>query len=313
MAALNVAGWETMSRFLPNVLASLIWGPILGCAATAQAVPVQAVVDSPTVTPTGTAPAALENAETTLDPASLLPDLPALPRMKASLIGGTVKKVDRVRDQLTVQVFGGGKMRILFDPRTHIYEGSAKAAAPDIHPGDRIYVDTILDGDTIFARNIRLATTAAAGKSQGVVVRYSPEKEELSVRDLLSPEPVKIRLSSATRVLHEGRTASASELMPGTLVDVEFASQKNGRDARQISILAVPGAHFTFGGTVTSLDLSTGLLVLKSSTDHKTYEIYLDPAYISVDDRLHPGADVTAETNFDGSRYTARSITVTSR
>jgi hypothetical protein len=291
----------------------MVFGSILGCAATAQAVPAQSVVDSSTVTPTGTAPATLESTETTLDPTSLLPDLPALPHRKASLIGGTVKKVDRVRDQLTVQIFGGGKMKILFDPRTHIYEGTAQASAPNIHPGDRIYVDTILDGDTIFARNIRLANTTAAGKSQGVVVSYSPDKEELTVRDLLSPEPVKIRLSTTTRIQHDGHTASAGELVPGTLVDVDFAAQKNGRDAQQISILAVPGANFTFGGTVTALDLSTGLLVLKSSTDNKTYEIYLDPKYVFADQKLRPGADVTAETNFDGTRYTARSVTVTSR
>src|ERR1700682_4699396 len=34
-----------------------------------------------------------ESAETTLDPASLLPDLPALRPAKASLIGGTIIKV----------------------------------------------------------------------------------------------------------------------------------------------------------------------------------------------------------------------------
>ncbi len=312
-----------MNRLLPNVPANMVFSSIffgliffsliLGCAAAAQAIPAQSVVDSSTVTPTGTAPATLENIDTPLDPASLLPDLPALPHRKASLIGGTVKKVDRVRDQLTVQIFGGGKMKILFDPRTHIYQGTAQASAPDIRPGDRIYVDTILDGDTIFARNIRLANTAAAGKSQGVVVSYNSDKQELCVRDLLSPEPVKIRLSSATQIQHNGRAVSAAELVPGALVDVDFAAQKDGRSAQQISILAVPGANFTFGGTVTALDLSTGLLVLKSSTDNKTYEIYLDPQYISVDQKLRPGADVTAETNFDGTRYAARSVVVTSR
>src|SRR5260370_29398898 len=46
--------------------------------------------------------------ETMVDPLSLVPDLPKLPPAKASLIGGNIGKLDRVRDQITVQVFGGG-------------------------------------------------------------------------------------------------------------------------------------------------------------------------------------------------------------
>jgi hypothetical protein len=52
------------------------------------------------------------------------------------------------------------------------------------------------------------------------------------------------------------------------------------------------------------------LLVITSSTDHKTYEIYLDPANVAFDDTLRPGVDVTADTNFDGTRYVARSLSV---
>ena len=48
----------------------------------------------------------------------------------------------------------------------------------------------------------------------------------------------------------------------------------------------VPGTDFTFAGRVISLDLHIGLLVLQSATDHKTYEIYLDPSAIAIDDRL---------------------------
>jgi hypothetical protein len=102
-------------------------------------------------------------------------------------------------------------------------------------------------------------------------------------------------------------------LITGTLVDVDFASRKNGRDAEQISILAVPGTNFTFSGEVESLDLHLGLLVLKSDTDHKTYEISLDPSNVTVDDRLRPGANVSTETNFDGTKYIAKSVTITPR
>src|ERR1035441_9356104 len=66
------------------------------------------------------------------DPASLLPDLPPVPRAKATLIGGTVERLDRVRDQLTVRVFGGSRMNILFDPRTRVYRGGAEATLADL-------------------------------------------------------------------------------------------------------------------------------------------------------------------------------------
>jgi hypothetical protein len=229
------------------------------------------------------------------------------------LLGGTVQRVDRVRDLLTVQVFGGGKVKLAFDTRTHIFEGNTLGALPDLRVGSRVYVDTILDGSTVFARNIRLAMDLSGGKSQGVVKSYRSDKEELILRDMLSPDPVKLRLTNRTQVMKDGKVGSASQLIPGTLVEVNFTSQKDVRDAQQVTILAVPGTNFTFGGTVTSLDLHIGLLVLTSSSDHKMYEIYLDPTVISVDDQLRPGADVTTVANFDGTRYVARSLTVNSR
>jgi hypothetical protein len=79
-----------------------------------------------------------------------------------------------------------------------------------------------------------------------------------------------------------------------------------------VAILAVPGSSFTFSGEVSSLDLHLGLLVLKSNTDHKTYEISLDPEVVPVSGGLRAGADVTAVTNFDGTRYTAKTLTVNS-
>jgi hypothetical protein len=248
----------------------------------------------------------------TLDPASLLPDLSPLPNTKASLIGGTIDKLDRVRDQITVRIFGGGKMTICFDPRTRIYEDGRPAAASDLRRGERIYLDTILDGSTVFARNIRLRNAAAAtGASDGIVLSYREDKRELTLRDVLSPQPLKIRLTSQTQVIHGDKSVSANSLEPGTLVAVSFSSQGSGRDvAQQISILAIPGASFTFAGRVTGLDLSTGLLVLISDTDGKTYEIHMDSAVIAVNGNLHPGANVTAVASFSGSRYVARALTV---
>jgi len=247
------------------------------------------------------------------DPASLLPDLAPVPKAKTTLIGGTVERLDRVRDQVTVRAFGGGRVKILFDPRTKIYRGKQEATVADLREGDRIYLDTILDGDTIFARSIRLKTAQAVGESQGTVVNYRSDRNELTIRDGLSPAPVRVRLSSSTRVLRGDQAVPASTLSEGCLVAVKFGSEGDGHDlAREISILALPGTRYTFAGQVVHLDLRSGLLVINSSADHKTYELYLDSS-IAPDENLHAGAAVTAVTSFEGSRYTVRSLTIDSQ
>jgi hypothetical protein len=258
--------------------------------------------------------AASEDGETTPDsavnPASLLPAVPSLPPQKASLIGGTVEKMDRVRDELTIRVFGGGKMKIAFDPRTKILKNGETALPSDLKRGDHVSIDTILNGGTVFARNIRL-TTSIPGESQGTVVGYQEVSHELDVRDRLSPRVLKLRLTPQTRVIDQGKNATPGELLRGTLVSIRFGPQKDGRNTvDEITVLAVPGRSFTFVGHVTNLDLRAGLIVLTSATDSKTYEISFDPSEMKLEDSLAQAADVTVVTQFDGSRYVARSVKV---
>jgi len=315
-----------MNRFwLALVSGIALAGSSLAGSAQEQTAPSQNVVSPSPVSPVSSMSSVSSiskdaiqpvdvDSETRLDPASLLPDLPSLPPGKASLIGGTIQTLDRVRDQITVHVFGGGKMKIFFDTRTHIYEGSRQASTSDLHPGDRVYVDTILDGSAVFAKTIRLKTTASAGESQGIITSYRGDKGELLLRDVLSPLPLRIRITPQTTIVHGDHPASAGELVSGTLVAVKFGPQQDGRDvAREVSVLAVSGGSFTFAGRVTALDLRLGLLVLTSATDNKTYEIYFDPSVIAADDNLRQAADVTVLTRFDGNRYVALSVTVNSQ
>jgi hypothetical protein len=245
-----------------------------------------------------------------VDPASLLPDLPPVPRSNASLIGGTIGRLDRVRDQVTVNVFGGGKATVLFDPRTKVYRGSQELSITDLREGERVYLDTILDGSTVFARAIRLRGTKAVGESQGVVLKYRPDRGEFTLRDGISPEPIRIRTNASTTVSQGGRTVPLSTLQAGSLIAVSFSSEGTGHDvAQNISILASPGTRIMFSGDVLHIDLRSGLLVLKSDTDGKTYELYLDPSK-TPDENLHMGVNVTVEANFQDSRYVARNVTV---
>ncbi len=248
-----------------------------------------------------------------VDPSSLLPDLPPVPRANATLIGGTVERLDRVRDRVIVHVFGGGQMMILFDPRTVVYRAGKESSVAELQQGERVYLDTILDGDKVFARTIRLTAPRATGESQGVILKYRTNRNELVLRDSISPTPVQVKLTSATQVKQGDRTLPISTLVPGTLVAIRFAPDGNGHStASQVSILALPGTQYTFAGEVVHLDLSTGLVVLKSSTDNQTYEVYLSPS-ITPDENLHPGSVVTVMTYFDGSRYLARNLTITSQ
>ena len=288
-----------------------------GSSATAS--PESARSNASTMEPTTIEPGTIEpssnnphegDADTELNPVTLLPDLAPLPRHKTSVIGGTITKLDRVRDDFTVRVFGGGNMKIYFDPRTHFYNEGDEASVSNLRPGDRVSIDTMLDGNTIFARNVRMQK-AAAGQSQGVVLSYRPDKGELTIRDALSPQPLTLHLTSKTRLLNGTRVAASGELARGTLVNVQFASQRDGHaTAEEISVLAVPGTNFTFAGRVTALDLSSGLLVLTASTDGKTYDLYLDPKTTNSNAHVRPGVHITVVTRFDGDRYVAESLTV---
>jgi hypothetical protein len=248
-----------------------------------------------------------------VDPDSLLPELPPIPSVNATLVGGTIERLDRVRDRVVVRVFGGGQMAVLFDPRTAIVQGGKAASIADLQVGQRIYLDTILDGDKVFARMIRLNALHATGQCQGVVLEYRATRNELTLRDSISPKPVEVRVTGATKVLQGERTMPITAIVPGSLVSIRFASDGTGHDtASEISILAQPGTQYTFAGEVVHIDLRTGLVVLKSSTDNKTYEVYLSSS-ITPDESLHPGALITVVAGFDGSRNLARNLSINSQ
>lgn len=176
-----------------------------------------------------------------------------------------------------------------------------------------MYLDTILDGSTIFARTMRLDASRATGESQGVVMKYRSDRGELTYRDSLSPDPVRVHITSATKVKEGDHPANVSALVTGSLISIDFTSDGAGRNtANEISILALPGTRYTFAGEVVHIDLRSGLLVLNSSTDHKTYEVYLSPS-ATPDENLHPGANVNVVTIYDGSRYVVRDITISMR
>jgi len=293
------------------LMSRLLIFTLLGGVAAAQAVP-------SSFSSNGRVPAA-DPADTTTpaeisglaNPASRLPDLLPQPTGKPTLIGGIISKADGLRDEITIKVFGGKSTRILFDGRTHFYRDGAPASADDLRDGERVYIDTMLAGTSIFAKNIRVVTQGSAGQGSGQIVSYDNRTGALTMSDEISPQGLKLHVLPTTTISRGDRAVSSSELVPGTLVSIAFAPNP-GREpvARQISILANPGNTFVFQGRVVQLDVHIGLLMVIDPRDQKTYEISFDPNRMNVSDNLREGANVQATTTFDGSHYVASSIQV---
>ncbi len=230
---------------------------------------------------------------------------------KTTLMGGTIRNLDYVRDKVTVRVFGGRDVVILYDDRTKFYRDGLAASARELQTGSRIYVDTAMAGSDIFARSIRILTQSANGESNGQIESYDPNSGELVVRDILATEPAKFQLAPNASILRDGRPTSNADLHPGTLISLKFGPAAKGPGlVREISILAEPGSEFIFVGRVTHLDVHAGLVVLVDPRDSKSYDIHFDPAMSDVEDSLQEGMDITVTTNFDGANYTAKSIVV---
>lgn len=232
-------------------------------------------------------------------------DLPRLKQSRASLVGGTLGNIDRLRDRFTLHLFGRGKMTIVFDPRTRFLRDGKAAGAQDIHPGDRVYVETVLDGTAVFAKSIHVFTGAALGVTLGQVIAYDAAQGNLSIRDPLSSRPVQFHVTSKTIITGAG-------VGPGALVQVSFLGGKGPASVREILVLAAPGSVFTFAGRITFLDFSSHELVLANTSDDNRYEIQFNPAAIEADakEHLQEGARVSIAARFNGQRYVAESVTL---
>jgi hypothetical protein len=246
-----------------------------------------------------------------------MPALPSPPQGKSTVIGGEIRKVDAVRDQFTLAVFGGRPIKILFDARTQLYRDGIKLAPGDLHPGERASVETLLNETDIFALSVRMLSRPPEGTFQGQVLRYNPGTGEVTISGTLSHEPITLRVPAGTPVLRgeqavlPSAASGSSDLMARALISIKFESDHQGGGvATQITLLAAPGSTFVFNGNVSFLDLHSGRLVLSDARDDKSYQIVFDPAHFPMSRRLHQGDHVTVTANFDGARFVARSIAI---
>jgi hypothetical protein len=242
--------------------------------------------------------------------------LPPSPKGKSTILGGEIRFVDPVKDEILLKAYGQKPVKILFDERTQVFRDGKRIPLLSLHTTDHASIQTTLDGDNIFALSIHILSRAPEGDYQGKVVTYDPGTTELTLNSVVSQQPLKLLVPHDTPIVREGQSAftaqhpGAADLVHGALVSLKFESDNRGRGiATKISVLAVPGADFVFIGNISSLDLHAGHLVVTDPRDDSTYEITFD-ARISSNENLHEGDHAIVKATFDGNNYVASSITV---
>ncbi|HTW49048.1 MAG TPA: hypothetical protein VMD92_13940 [Acidobacteriaceae bacterium] len=244
--------------------------------------------------------------------------LPPDPSGPSTVIGGEIRSVDPVRDQIALRVFGGSRtMKILYDERTQVYRNGQRISVLDLKPEDHASVETTLDGDNVFALRIHMLSELPQGECDGQVLSYNPRNSEMIVNSALSPQSVRIRVPAGTPVVRVGQpdfTAGQrgiDDLMRGSLVDVKFQPGVNGLGvAARIEVLATPGSTFVFSGDVSYLDVPGGQLVIVDPRDNRSYRFAFNAWQFTVARQLHQGSHVRVTASFDGSRYRADQITI---
>jgi hypothetical protein len=243
--------------------------------------------------------------------------LPSAPNGKSTVLGGEIRKVDPVRDELILGVFGQRPVKILFDARTQFYLDGKEIPLGKLRPTHHASVQTVLNGTDIYALSIHTLSQLPEGEYQGQVISYNSVTRELIVSAALSRPPFTLLVAPDTRIAREGpgllsfALTGASDLVKGTLISIEFTSDRKGRGvASQIAILATPGSEFAFSGSLSALDLHSGLMVLVDPRDNKSYQIYFDSTQLPASQNLHEGDNVSVTAKYDGTRYVASALTV---
>jgi hypothetical protein len=249
-------------------------------------------------------------------PSGNLPAMPPVPGGKSTIMGGEIRNVDPLHDQFSLNVFGQRPMKILFDERTRVYRDGKSIPLLELASADHASVQTVLDGTKVFAISIHILSQSPAGECQGQVVKYNSGSGELTLDSSLTHEPIKLLAPAGTPIVRVGQStftsgnSGSSDLVQGAIVTVKFASDSHGRDvASRIEVFAVPGSAFVFAGTISSLDLHTGSMVVVDPRDGQSYLIFFDSARTPESQDMHTGEQVRVSATYNGEHYVADEIT----
>ncbi len=243
-----------------------------------------------------------------------LADVPPLPRGKSTILGGKIGNIDQVRDQFVLRVYGEKPMKILYDERTQVFKDGNKIPLRELGPAEHASVQTTLDGSKIFALSIHILSTNPTGTYEGRILDYDQGSGVLTMIGQGTNAQFTVHVTNQTKVSREGQATFTAEdggqkdLTRGALVSLNFEPDNRGQGtAEQITILATPGAVFVFTGTVSSMNIASGYLMVVDPRDQRSYQIHFNPQDPVVL-KLHQGDQVRIEANYDGTRYAATRI-----
>jgi hypothetical protein len=141
------------------------------------------------------------------------------------------------------------------------------------------------------------------------VLSYDPGRGLLKVRDIISSQPLTLRLSSRTDIRSGDQPAGAADLVNGTLVQISFQGVSDGPSvAEKIKVMARPGSTFVFTGRIAVIDLRDSHVTLYEQSGQNTFEVGLHSLPANERLGLKQGADVIVHARFDGEKYEAQSI-----
>jgi len=241
---------------------------------------------------------------------SEFPDVPPLPKVPASFIGGTVERVDPIHDRIVLRAFGGGHFTIDLDVRTHIVRGAAPAELREVRAGARVYVDSIQKDGRVFAKTLHIEDAGSVlGETRGQVLSYDAGHGLLKVRDIISAQPLNLRLTPRTEIHSGDQVIKPSQLVRGSLVQIGFQGVSDGPSvAEKVNVLAQPGSSVVFTGRIAVIDLRDSHLTLYEQSGENTFEVGLQSLPASERLRLKQGTDVIVHAEFDGNKYEAKTI-----
>ncbi len=230
-------------------------------------------------------------------------------------MGGTVRRIDLVHDQIILQVPGKRKdAKIAFDTRTVVLKLNRPGDFKLVRPGAVVSIDTLTDQDGLFAKTIRVNDALSLREIRGQVTSYDASRQRITVRDELDRSPIQISLGARTTLIQNGQASKNAPIRAGDLVRITLTDDKGPRStADQIEILAEPGDFYTFAGSLMSIDLRTHTIALTNKDDATVHEISIDQIDPEIVRKLQEGAEVEVNARFDGTRYTARDLKLTAR
>jgi hypothetical protein len=262
-------------------------------------------------------PSASRPADTATEASTGVPAMPPLPAGESTIMGGAIRNIDPVLDRFTLNVFGQRPIKIEFDGRTKLFRNGVPIPLRQLGPADHASVQTALDGTHVFAESIHILSQAPQGEAQGVVQSFNGQSGTLVISSSLSPKPLKFFVPGNTPIARVGQPEFTSarsglaDLQRGSLITISFAPDLKGLAVVQhVTVLAVPGSTFVFGGDVSYLNLASGSLVLVDSRDGKSYRIYFDLNRFPSAANLHVGNNVTINASYEDARYVATAITI---